>query len=223
MDLTENKLISWGIFGAIRKEIIIDELIKNIEPPEKELLKIFINKIIKEIGITDKNHFKNWMKLNNFDEESWHIYIERKWKYREWCKVNFQDELTSDFFEKKKNFDKVIYSLLRVSDEDLANELYIQLNENESLFSELAAKYSEGLEKNNNGLIGPVLISNSNPIIANKLISLNKNEICKPFRIEKHFIIVRLEEYINAILNEEISEILLNEMGENYIIKKICK
>ena len=49
--------------------------------------------------------------------------------------------------------DKVQYSLVRVSSENLANELYLRIKEKESTFEEIARKYSEGPDKQSNGIM----------------------------------------------------------------------
>ena len=73
-----------------------------------------------------------------------------------WCFENFKNELESYFLKRKDNLDTILYSLIRVRDMDLANELYLKIKDDNEDFQEIARQFSEGFEKNTGGLIGPV-------------------------------------------------------------------
>ena len=49
----------------------------------------------------------------------------------------------------------MVYSLLS-EDSQIARELYLQIAGNEASFAELASRFSEGRERNTNGIVGPV-------------------------------------------------------------------
>ena len=97
--------------------------------------------------------------------DSLNLFLKRKWKFSKWSEYRFKDSLDSYYLEKKENFDKVTFLIIRVSNEDLANELYLRIKEEEETFQNVASVYSEGTEKNRNGLAGPVLIKNIHPIM----------------------------------------------------------
>ena len=66
------------------------------------------------------------------------------------------DAVENLYLEHKSRFDQVMYSMIRCSQREKAQELYIRLRDDEDSFSQLASKYSEGSEQQVNGLIGPI-------------------------------------------------------------------
>ena len=62
-----------------------------------------------------------------------------------------------------------MYSMIRTADRAKANELYLRITEEESTFADLASNYSEGIEQQFNGLIGPIELGRINPVIAERL------------------------------------------------------
>ncbi len=104
----------------------------------------------------------------------------------------------SHFLQRKDQLDQYKYSLLRLSDSDLAYELYLQIESKENNFFAISSKYSEGPEKNTNGIIGPASINKTHPLLKEKLKSSSKGELIKPFKIEKWWVIARLEDKVEA-------------------------
>ena len=101
--------------------------------------------------------------------------------------------------------DQVIYSLLRVRDPGLAQELWIRLEEGESSFSELASRFGEGPESSKKGLLGPLPIGSIEPAQLRTIIrSLSPRS--PPIQLGEWIILVRLEQLpkldltINAFL-----------------------
>ena len=58
----------------------------------------------------------------------------------------FKDKLYDYFLSRKSKLERVIYSLIRVKDRNVANELYMRIKENEEPFWKIAKNYSDGPE-----------------------------------------------------------------------------
>lgn len=130
--------------------------------------------------------------------------IEKEERSKNYSNKYFSSETQTP--SKKKKTELVSYSLLRVSEEGLANELYLQITEEDVNFKELINKYSEGLEKKTNGIIGPSPISKTHPILLEKLRSAKQGQLIKPFKIENWWLIVRLESFVTNFDNGFIIE-----------------
>ena len=87
-------------------------------------------------------------------------------------------------------------------------ELYLRIKEGEEDFNELAKKFSDGPESNNGGLIGPVNVKQTHPVLAKILLISEKKQLWPPKKIDQWWIIVRLEELVNTELDEKISMML---------------
>ena len=63
----------------------------------------------------------------------------------------YKDELTQYFIKRKDYLDLYYYSIIKIKNKALADEIYIRIKEKESTFEEIAKKYSEGPEKRTQG------------------------------------------------------------------------
>ena len=68
----------------------------------------------------------------------------------------FGSQVQNVFLKNKDNLDKVMYSIFRTKERAKAVEIHLKIEEQESTFADLASEYSEGIESQLNGLIGPI-------------------------------------------------------------------
>ncbi len=209
-----------GLLGRIRKELIKENLIKNIEltDKEKEFAK---NYWLKSNNINSSDQLDQWKRENIKIDNDLEFIISREFKWSKWCIDNFNKEI-KDYFQEKKSFlDKYIYSIIRVKSEGLSKELFLRIKDKESDFYSIAKEFSEGIEKKTGGLVGPTNLNNPHPIISNILKESKTNQIWAPKKINEWWVIIRLEEKIPAILNEELKIKLSKELGEKYLKHKL--
>ena len=89
----------------------------------------------------------------------------------------FAAKAEARFLERKNELDQVVYSLLRLENSFLARELYLQIESGESNFADLAKRYAEGPERNTNGIVGPVSLTQAHPAWSRNYGSLSQ-ECC---------------------------------------------
>jgi parvulin-like peptidyl-prolyl isomerase len=116
-----------------------------------------------------------------------------------------------------------VYSLLRLEDAGLARELYLRINEGESDFAELAARYAEGPERTTRGVVGPVPLMQAHPVLAERLRTATPGVLMEPFRIEKWWLVVRLESFTPATLNDDTAEQMARELFEEVVEEAVLQ
>lgn len=214
-----SKISRIGLLGKLRKELIKENLIENVEITKEEE-KIAVKKWCISNGINNNNELDRWKSENLQRNEDWEFFITRDFKWIKWCIDKFKNEI-ADFFEEKRPYlDKYIYSIIRVKSEGLSKELYLRIKDYESDFYSIAKDYSEGVEQKSGGLIGPTNLSNPHPIVANILKESKDGQLWPPKKINEWWVIIRLEEKISAILNEDLKIKLCKELGEVYLKNK---
>ena len=125
------------------------------------------------------------------------------------------------FLQRKNQLDRVVYSLLRLEDAGLARELYLQINEGEADFSELAARYAEGPERNTRGIVGPVPLMQAHPLLAERLRAATPGALMEPFLIERWWLVVRLETFSPACLDEGTAAQMAQELFEETLEEQV--
>ena len=136
---------------------------------------------------------------------------------RVFMRERFAPKAEARFLERKNELDQVVYSLLRLADNFLARELYLQIESGESNFADLAKRYAEGPERNTNGIVGPVSLTQAHPVLVEKLRVAQPGVLLEPFRIADWWLVVRLERYSPATFTPEVSDRMCREMFDAWI------
>ena len=149
--------------------------------------------------------------LEKTDAEVMARLIEKVQK-KTFIREQFAPKSEARFLDRKNELDQVVYSLLRLKDSFLARELYLQIESGESNFADLARIYAEGPERNTNGIVGPVSLTQAHPVLVEKLRITKPGVLLEPFQIGEWWLVVRLERYSPATFTDEISDLMCNEM-----------
>ena len=147
----------------------------------------------------------------------------RQLKLDKFKQTNWGHKVEAYFLSCKDQLDQVVFSLIQTKSAEVAQELYFRIREGEKDFSDLALKYSQGPESRTNGMVGPIKLKNLHPSLAKTLLSSQVKQLSPIFRVDKSFVLVRLEKFIPAQLNDSLRHKLLDEMFEKWIQDTIAQ
>ena len=218
-EFSNSQLKRWGILKTAKKEDLIDQFIEEVEKPNEEIKKSIIENWLRKEGIKSNESLKQWQEYHELNQNEWEEYLIRNWCWERWCVYKFKSFVPSYYLKRKDFLDSVSYSIIRVKTKHFANELYIRIKEREARFSDLASKYSEGVEKRVGGFIGPVSMSTPHPALARLLRVSQPGQVWPPKNINSWWVVVRLEKIHNTELNERIAIKLSLELGEKHIFE----
>ena len=136
---------------------------------------------------------------------------------RSLMRERFAAKAEARFLERKNELDQVVYSLLRLENSFLAQELYLQIESGESNFADLAKRYAEGPERDTNGIVGPVSLTQAHPALVEKLRVAQPGVLLEPFRISDWWLVVRVERYAPATFTDEVSDQMCQEMFDIWV------
>ena len=168
-------------------------------------------------GIQSHDQLQNHLALHGMTEEDARWQAELPSRVQHHCHEQFLHRAEQRFLSRKQQLDTVIYSLLRVSSEPLANELYLRIAEGEADFAELAATYAEGMEQATRGVVGPVPLVQAHPTLANVLRTSQPGELRPPVQIEPWWLVVRLESLQPASFDEAMQSRMTHELFEEWV------
>ncbi len=168
-------------------------------------------------GIQSHDQLQAHLALNGMTEEDARWQAELPNRVQHHCQEHFLHRAEQRFLGRKQQLDTVIYSLLRVSSEHLANELYLRIAEGEADFAELAATYAEGMEQATRGVVGPVPLVQAHPVLANVLRTSQPGELRPPVQIEPWWLVVRLESLQPASFDEAMQSRMTHELFEEWV------
>ncbi len=214
---SREQIQSWGLIRIIDRELVIDNEIKNLKKPSSELTNVILKQWCERLKINSQEELVKWQINQGLTNTQWQELVTRRFLWTKWCEEKFAEKIDSQYLKRKNQLDNVVYSLLRVKDADLAQELYLRIKESESTFEEISSEYSVGPEKHNGGKIGPVPLNQPHPLLGKLLQISKKNQLWPPKKLENWWIVVRLEEINHAELNNELKRQLSLELGEEYL------
>lgn len=164
-------------------------------------------KLLSEIDKTNIQYL-NYKDEKEGDKENQSKDLRKEFIKERWLRPQIKDY----FYKRKRDLDQVVYSMLRLNDIGLAEELYLRLKNGESTISELAHKYSLGPEKYTKGIVGPMPLSKANEQIRAISNKENMGKLNKPILVQNTIIISVVEHIIEASLTPEMEQKLLEEL-----------
>ena len=195
-----------------------EEAIVSIVPLSSQWLADERQRLLQDSTLDD------FLKSRNWSESDFTIHISRPECLRRYAQQHFGPGLEELFLSSQGGHDQVIYSMLRVKDKYLAQELWIRLEENESSFAELAASYGEGSESARKGILGPLPIGSIHPTeLASLLRSLQPGEIHPPVDFGNCFVLIRLEQLTTAKFDSKMKNFLLNQKLDQFLDDRVQK
>ena len=133
----------------------------------------------------------------------------------------FENEAAELFAKKRLELSSVVYGLIRITDGDMAREIYLSIETGERCFYETAGRLSEGPEKERMGVVGPVSLVRGNPILNKVLMSLQTGETSEPTLVSKSWFIIRLIKKTVAVLDEATKQDLCLSLLNNSIQQEV--
>jgi parvulin-like peptidyl-prolyl isomerase len=209
-------LAQYRMIKPLLRQMVIAELADQVPTPDEaggQALAAFM----REQGIETEEQLTTFLRLNLLQRHELERQLLQPLRLQHVVAEQFLPKAEARFLQRKTKLDRVVYSLLRLEDAGLARELYLRINEGESDFAELAARYAEGPERTTRGVVGPVPLMQAHPVLAERLRTGTPGVLMEPFRIEKWWLVVRLETYSPATLDDETAQQMARELFEESV------
>jgi parvulin-like peptidyl-prolyl isomerase len=216
-----NRLIrQQGLALAVAQAWVLDEIVQVIELPadqEKQLVRQFVE----SQGVSSDEELRVWLKKKRLTYADLRYFATKKERLERWQHRRYREEAEIRFLERKLELDAVVYSLLRLKDRDLAEELFHRIQAGEDDFPSLAESYSEGKEKNTRGLIGPVPLAAGHPELVSRLRVSRPAQLWPPFQVSDLWVVLRFEKLLPAQLNSEMRARMVEELFQVWFRERV--
>jgi parvulin-like peptidyl-prolyl isomerase len=202
--------------------IVLDTAIADIPLTEEERMRAIEDLAVQQ-KLTSPEAREAWLKSQGLTPAEMEELATHPLRVEKFRQTTWSSKVESYFMERKMFLDQVIYSLIRVQDQGLAYELYFRIQEGEAKFADLAREYSKGPESRTGGLLGPVAVSQPHPRIG-KLLSISQpGQLWPPQVLAEWFVIIRLEKFMPAQLDDAMRRRLIDELFETWLKEEVQK
>ena len=143
-----------GLCLAIAQASIYDEICRVTLTAELE--NRLLQSYLQEQEIHDQPALESYLSQKGWSDSDLRYFATKGERLDQFQTRVFDPEVEEKFLAQKLDLDQVTYSMIRVQDGNLAFELNQRLLENEATFEQLAAKHSQGPERESGGRCGPL-------------------------------------------------------------------
>ena len=216
-----NRLVrQQGLAPRLARAWVIDELVRSI-PLEPERERQLIRAWVEGQDVHSEEELDRWLERQRLLRRDLPILATQKERLARFCQHRWGEDVEVQFLRRKGDLDQAVYSLLRVSDQTLAEELHHRLRDDGADFGALAQQYAEGRERLSRGLIGPLPITAAHPEISSRLRVGQPGQLWPPFAVDRFWVLLRLEEHLPARLNDETRSRMMDELFEAWLQSRV--
>lgn len=210
----------YQLLPQLIRGIIIDEAIASYECTETER-KDLLEKFFTQNKLETPEARSSWQQVQGLTDSQLEDVVTRPTRLARFKQEKFGHKVESYFMTRKPALDRVLYSLIRTRDLGTAQELYFRIQEEEQSFADLAKQYSQGGEAATGGLVGPTPLTTPHPAIARTLAISQPGQLWPPTRLEEWFVLIRLEKFYPAQLDDNTRPQLIDELFETWMKEQI--
>ena len=214
------QLSKYGLLTDFLKSKVLEKKIKDINLSEVEKAEAR-DHYINYFSLKNELLIEEHRKKNLLSKENLLYRMNLNKKVQKYCEEKYNEFIAKEYISNKENMDIVKYSMLRVKEYGLAIEIYLKIKDDNEDFNELAKKYSTGIEKKTNGVIGPLPLERVNNLMRPKLRKNNLKILNKPFKYNNEWILCRLEEYKESKLDQKTVMNLKSKILDEEIEREI--
>lgn len=209
-------LSRYQLLPQLVRNIILEQALANISCTDQER-QAAIEKFYQQQQLTSLEAREAWRLERGITQEQMEDLAVQPVLLEKFKTATWEHKVDSYFLTRKASLDQVVYSLIRTRDEGLSQELYFRILEGEQSFSNLAREYSQGPEARTGGLLGPVSLSQPHPTLSKMLSVSQPGQLWSPRAFGEWFVIIRLEEFIPAKLDESMRRRMIDELFDNWL------
>ncbi len=206
----------------LAREMLIEEAIKNQDITESEHLDA-CKRFYQQNQLNTDQDLERWLQQQRLEREDLAGLIDRELRLQKFKTAKWENQVESHFCQRKTQMDQVVFSMIRVKELDIAEEIYFRLASKESSFAELAPLYSEGMEAKTKGISGPVELGKIDPALSSRLVAGQPEEVLPPANISGWWVVVQLEAIIAVQLDDGTRQRLTDELFNIWVNEELQK
>ena len=209
-------LKSHGLLESLVERMLVSEVTRPVSLSDEQR-QAAINDYLRQNNISSPDALANLIQASGLTQDAFYDQLLRPARLAHLAQEEFGAKAEARFLTEKGRLDRVVYSLLRLESQSQAQELYLRIAHGEANFSDLAGRYSQGMERNTNGVIGPVPLNQAHPTLSEKLRAAQPGMLLEPFRIDRWWVVARLERLAQASFDERMAAQMSMELLQEWL------
>jgi len=205
-----------GLNQALAKALLLDLVCATValsDDDERQAIREFLARQ----QVDSDEALQRWLQARQWSFDDLREVATRQLRVLRYSQARYGSEVEPRFLDRKLELDQITYSLIRVSEEDLARELHQMIKEGEADFAVLAPQHSSGPEARSRGVVGPISLAAAHPELMARLRVAEAGQLLDPFMVTDLWLVVRLEQRHPAKLDEPMRTRLQQELLDQWL------
>jgi parvulin-like peptidyl-prolyl isomerase len=215
-------LYQYGLLPKLLQELLIDQSIADISY-DSLALQDASQGFYTANGITSAAELTAWTERHDLTADRLQEQLQRSLRLDIYKQQTWGHRLESHFLAHKAQLDQVTYSLLRIQDFAMAQEIFFRIQSGEQSFADAVREYSQGAEVETDGVIGPTSLSQPHPLLAARLKSAQVGQVLPPVKVGDWAVVLRLEQYLPAQFDTSTQQKLLEHLYQSWLQESVQK
>jgi hypothetical protein len=219
-----SQLVRTGVLRQVLRVELIEQALAEaqIPVPEGDGLEGLLNTFWRQQQLPPPQRAA-WLSQRDLSEADLVAMVSRPQRWRVWCEQEWGQKLEALFLKHKNQLDVATASLLRLEEEGLARELYLQLAGQESSFAEIARTHCHNHPQRQGGHWGPKALSELPPRLAEIIRTTPVGELREPERLgPKDWVVLQVEAFTGSRVDDPaVQQRLLRLEGEAWLSHRI--
>jgi parvulin-like peptidyl-prolyl isomerase len=159
-----------------------------------------------------------WLSDQLITPEDWEAGISDRLLRKKLAEALFAHEVERYFTQNRLNFEQLILYKIVVPYQQLAQELFYQIEENEISFYEAAHLYDiEEQRRLQCGYVGKLYRRNLSPEVASAIFGSRLREVIGPLQVEQNYELLMAAEFIAAELSDRVRQEILDQLFKEWL------
>lgn len=210
----------YGMLPSLIKELVVDQAIAEVTLTP-EMAEKAIERFMVVHQLRSEDQCKTYLSQRGLAPDSLPTLARRELRLHHFKQDTWNSKVESYFLQRKTRLDRVLYSMIRTKEAGLAQELYFRIQDDGQPFADLAREFSEGQEAQTGGLIGPVELSVPHANLGRMLSISKPGQLWPPTRMNNWFVIVRLEKFLPAKLDDPTRQRMIDELYNTWLMEQV--
>ena len=202
----------FNLLNPLVEQMVIREAVAAVEVSDEQLEQARLG-LLQQRGYDGLEQWPELLKELERSEDEVLERLRHGIRRRSFMRERFAAKAEARFLERKNELDQVVYGLLRL--EKLPGSRALSADRFANELADLAKRYAEGPERNTNGIVGPVSLTQAHRPVEN--FALPNLGCCWSHSASRTGIAVRLERYSPATFTDEVSDQMCQEMFDAWI------
>lgn len=204
-----------GSLPKLVQEWVLDRTLGDTKLPECEQVSL-LQDFRKEQSLESEEAFHDFLINRHIDQTLLLQMLSRPHQVVLYREERWGPAVGSLYLQNKDQFDQVRYRRLQSDNNDVMQEIYFRLKDQEESWESLARQFP-GAPPDATAMIGPVPVAEVEPQILELLRQLEPGRVGRPLQIDGQVVVVALEEFTPSALNQTIRDTLLRQAFEAWL------